>query len=142
MMTAKHFSPLLVFLALAIFVTACGNDNSPTPTIVPKVFDNVPPTGALAFEAYEITVPLPVGVVEDKRREMPGIGVTAIYTTPEMAATDVEAFFETHVPPQGLASQGVIGPNLTYLNDKYTLTIQFPEDGFLIMTMMERPQEQ
>jgi hypothetical protein len=141
-MTTKRLSLLLFFLITAAFVSACSTASTPTPTPVPKVFDNVPATGDLTFDAYEFTIPLPDGVAEDKRRDMPGIGVTAIYTAPDMTMAEIEAFFETHVPPQGLASQGIIGPNLTFLNEKYSLTIQFPEDGFLIMTLMERPQNE
>lgn len=120
-----------------IINTACTQPPPPTPASPPPVVAPTLAPGQVAFSVYTFTIPLPNGITDSKNREMPGVGFTAIYTAPALDETATQTHFDEIMPQLGFTPQGKVGPNLTYTKDEYTLRVQTPGDGFLILTMLK-----
>jgi hypothetical protein len=121
---------------------ACTSSSTPEPataTPPPAVAPTLAP-GQPAFTVYNFTIPLPAGITASNSREMPGVGFTAIYNAPTLDEATTQAHFDELMPQLGFTPQGKVGPNLTYENDDYTLRVQTPGDGFLILTMLKAIQ--
>lgn len=127
----------ILFGLVAILMAACTPASPPDPTSPAPVAAPTLAPDQLGFTVYNFTIPLPDGITESKSREMPGVGFTAIYNAPTLDESATQAHFDAIMPELGFTPQGKVGPNLTYEKDDYTLRVQTPGDGFLILTMLK-----
>jgi len=133
MFNSRKIIPLILLLTLLLISAYGGQAKTPNAQTHPVI---TPASGQEVFNVYGVAIPFPAGLNEDKNKEMPGAGTTAFYFAPDLSQKDFESHFEEIMPALGFESQGRVGPSLIYHKDPLMLITQLPEDGCLIITMM------
>ena len=138
-MLQKFVIVLTVMLGLTL--AACAQDNAISVSQDSGEAVNfpvlTPAPDQIVLAGYGLSLPIIAGAIETEARDL-GTGLTGFYQVPAETTRDtLQAYFDPLLAEIGFEGQGWVGPSLLYRADPLMVVVQLPEDGLMIVSIMQ-----